>query len=456
MKVYNPATGELIQELAHDTSATLAEKLKMLQQGQISWVEKSLNARIQCIQKFVAALAANKDTLARTLSLEMGKPITESNNEIQGAIARCQYFIAHSEKWLTPEMVNQSQQVQEWLFYEPHGIIGNISAWNYPFLVGVNVFIPALIGGNAVFYKPSEYAALTGLQIQNILYKAGVPETVFQVAIGAAEIGEQLLSMPLDAYYFTGSYATGKKISQAVSSKLVPLGLEMGGKDPAYVMDDVRDIDAVAASLAEGSFYNNGQSCCAVERIYLQKSIYDIFLAAFIKHVKILKIGDPMSPDTQLGPLARPQHKAYLAQQIEEAVSQGAKCSLGGKAIARQGAYFEPTILTNVNHHMAVMTDETFGPVIGLQKVTDDDEALTLMQDTQFGLTAAVYSSDEKRAKCLLEKINTGSVYWNCCDRVSPYLPWSGRKQSGLGSTLSYLGILAFVKPKAYHLRQSL
>ena len=337
--------------------------------------------------------------------------------------------------------------------YEPLGVIANISAWNYPFLVGVNVFIPALIGGNVVFYKPSEYSTLTGLHIQRLLVLAGVPEDCFQTAIGKGNVGEQLLQLPLNGYFFTGSYHTGKYIAEKVAHKLVPCQLELGGKDPLYVMDDVADIDTVAANVLEGVVYNNGQSCCAVERIYVHEKIYDRFVESYAAQAKKLVIGDPLDQATEIGPLSRKEQMEFLISQINDAEDKGAIVLAGGKMLNRDGYFIEPTVLINVNHQMKIMMEESFGPVVGIQKVKDDTEAIELMQDTEYGLTAAIYSTNFERAEAVMKQMDTGTVYWNCCDRVSASLPWSGRKHSGLGSTLSYQGIRAFVQPKAYHIR---
>ena len=265
-----------------------------MQSGQKQWASVDLQKRIGCIERFYQLLDEQKDELAKTLTLEMGKPLQESRNELNGARSRIKFFIDNSSKWLADEWITTEGATKEKISYEPLGIIANISAWNYPYLVGVNVFIPALIGGNAVFYKPSEYATLTGLAIQKLLYQSGVPENAFQVAIGKGDVGEMLLQLPLDGYFFTGSYRTGKYIAEKVASKLVPCQLELGGKDPLYVMDDITDIDKVAAAALEGVVYNNGQSCCAVERIYVHENIYDPFVKSYSEQAQKLKIGDPM------------------------------------------------------------------------------------------------------------------------------------------------------------------
>jgi len=453
LKIINPATEEVIKEVAEDTETTIAEKFSLLQTGQPHWSAIPLQKRITCIEKFYALLDEQKDDLAKTLTSEMGKPLQQSYNELNGARSRIKFFIDNSSKWLADEWITTEGATKEKISYEPLGIIANISAWNYPYLVGVNVFIPALIGGNAVFYKPSEYATLTGLAIQQLLYQSGIPENVFQTAIGKGEVGELLLQLPLNGYFFTGSYRTGKYIAEKVASKLVPCQLELGGKDPLYVMDDVDNIDNVAAAALEGVVYNNGQSCCAVERIYVHEKIYDQFVKSYTEQAGKMKIGDPSDASTEIGPLSRKEQKEFLLAQIKDAKNKGAVVLSGGNEIAGKGYFIQPTVLVNVNHDMKIMKEESFGPVTGIQKVKDDNEALKLMQDTEYGLTAAIYSKSFERAEALMKQINTGTVYWNCCDRVSASLPWSGRKHSGLGATLSYQGIRAFVQPKAYHIR---
>jgi acyl-CoA reductase-like NAD-dependent aldehyde dehydrogenase len=345
--------------------------------------------------------------------------------------------------------------MEEKISYEPLGVVCNISAWNYPYLVGVNVFVPALLGGNAVMYKPSEYATLTGLEIERLLKEAGIPDDIFQVAIGGKATGELLLELSFDGYFFTGSYKTGKYIYEKVAAKMVPCQCELGGKDPLYVADDVLDVKSVAAATADGAFYNNGQSCCAVERIYVNEKIYDQYVDEFTKEVRSWKKGAPTEPDVYIGPLSRKDQLNVIEDQVKEAVGKGAKLMIGGERIKKKGYYFEPTVLTNVNHSMRVMRDESFGPVIGIMKVKSDEEAVALMKDTDYGLTASVYSKDQSRAEKILQQLNTGTGYWNCCDRVSAAVPWSGRKQSGIGSTLSHIGLRAFVQPKAYHLKRS-
>lgn len=453
MQIINPANEEILRELDVDNGETLQRKFHLLVAGQREWSARSLRARIGLLQEFSALLAENLEPLASVLSGETGKPLQQARNEINGARTRISWITQHAGQYLSDEVMTQQDSIEERIAYEPLGVVCNISAWNYPFLVGVNVFVPALIAGNAVLYKPSEYATLSGLEIEKLLKRAGVPDHVFQVGVGGRETGEVLLDLPFDGYFFTGSYKTGKYIYEKVATKMVPCQCELGGKDPLYVADDVPDLKAAAAATADGAFYNNGQSCCAVERIYVAESIYERYVAAFIEVVSGWKQGLPADPGVYFGPLTRKDQIAVLEAQVADAVEKGAQIALGGKRTARKGYYFEPTVLTAVTHEMLVMREESFGPIIGIMKVRDDEEAIALMKDTPYGLTASVYSNDRERAEKVLRAMDAGTGYWNCCDRVSAAVPWSGRKQSGIGATLSHQGIRAFARVKAYQLR---
>ncbi|MBL7740017.1 MAG: aldehyde dehydrogenase family protein [Chitinophagaceae bacterium] len=451
--IINPATEEIIAEVNEDTRESLHSKLTSLRAVQPAWHQVALADRIKVLKNFAALLEKNTEQLAAVLTAEVGKPLQQSCNEMNGARARIQWLTDNAAKYLSDEIMSNGNSMEERIVYEPLGVVCNISAWNYPYLVGVNVFVPALLAGNTVMYKPSEYSTLTGLQIEKWLKEAGVPEDVFHVAIGGKDTGEILLELPLDGYFFTGSYKTGKYIYEKVAPKMVPCQCELGGKDPLYVADDIKDIKAVASGTADGAFYNSGQSCCAVERIYVHEKVYDEYVTEFVKEVRSWKIGPPAEDGVYIGPLSRKDQLAVLEKQVTDAAYKGAAVLAGGNKIKGKGYYFEPTVLTNVNHSMSLMKDESFGPVIGIMKVKNDEEAIQLMQDTEYGLTASVYSSDKKRAETILQQINAGTGYWNCCDRVSAALPWSGRKHSGFGATLSHAGLRAFTKPKGYHLR---
>jgi acyl-CoA reductase-like NAD-dependent aldehyde dehydrogenase len=453
MNIVNPANGAMIAAVQQDDQTSLDSKYSTLKEGQKQWSAVPLQKRIETLQAYSKLLAAHIETLAKTLTDEVGKPLQQSRNEINGSISRIEWLTNNAEKYLAEEIMSASAGMTELIRYEPLGVVCNISAWNYPYLVGTNVFVPALLAGNAVFYKPSEFATLTGLQIEKLLKEAGVPENVFQVAIGGAVTGEILLNLPLDGYFFTGSYKTGKYIYEKVAPKMVPCQCELGGKDPLYVTDDVEDVLAVAAGTADGAFYNNGQSCCAVERVYVHEKVYDTYVDAFVKEVQSWKIGNPLEDGVYLGAISRQSQLEFLEQQVADAIAKGATLLTGGKRIEGDGYFFEPTVLTNVDHSMSVMREESFGPIIGIMKVSNDEEALQLMNDTSYGLTASVYSTSRERAEKILAATDAGTGYWNCCDRVSAALPWSGRKHSGFGATLSHAGIRAFTQPKAFHLR---
>jgi acyl-CoA reductase-like NAD-dependent aldehyde dehydrogenase len=453
MQIINPATEEIIAEIPQDKAASLDLKFKMLKNAAESWADCPIQHRIRVIQKFSDSLSKQIDALAATLTSEVGKPLSQSRQEINGAKTRIQWLAEHAEQYLGDEVMTRLADMEERISYEPLGVVCNISAWNYPWLVGVNVFISALLAGNAVMYKPSEYALLTGLAIENLLKEAGIPEGVFQVALGGGDVGEYLLNLPFDGYFFTGSYKTGQHIYEKCALKMVPCQLEMGGKDPLYITDDITDIQQVAAGTADGAFYNNGQSCCSVERIYVHKHIYENYLQEFLKTVSSWKVGSPSDESVYFGPLTRKDQLKVLENQVQDALVKGAHLHLGGNRLKGKGYYFQPTVLTDVTHQMLVMKEESFGPIIGIMKVENDEEAISLMQDTEYGLTAAVYGSDRKRAERILHQMNAGSGYWNCCDRVSAALPWSGRKHSGFGATLSHAGLQSFVRPKSWHLR---
>ncbi len=454
MQIINPATEEIIKEIEEDTKESVEKKFQLLRSARLSWQKVLLTDRIKILQEFSILLKKNIEELALILTNEVGKPLQQSRNEINGAINRITWLTGNAEKFLSNETMTLEETLEEKISYEPLGVICNISAWNYPYLVGVNVFVPALLAGNTVMYKPSEYATLTGLEIEKLLQQSGLPENIFHVAIGDRQVGELLLDLPFDGYFFTGSYKTGKFIYEKVAHKMVPCQCELGGKDPLYVAEDVANIKSVAAATADGVFYNNGQSCCSVERIYVHEKIYDEYVDEFLKEVRSWKTGLPAEDGVYFGPLTRRGQINILEQQVDDALQKGASLATGGKRIKGKGYFFEPTVLANVNHDMIVMKDESFGPIIGIMKVKNDEEAVQLMQDTKYGLTAAVYTSDKSRAENILQQINTGSGYWNCCDRVSAALPWSGRNHSGFGVTLSHAGLRAFVKPKAWHLRR--
>jgi acyl-CoA reductase-like NAD-dependent aldehyde dehydrogenase len=457
MNVINPATGEVVRSLEETDVASLPARLSAARAAQRAWAKRPIAERKSVLTRFRQLVGERKAELAETLTREVGKPLKQAHNELSGLLPRIDFFLEHFEAELGPRVVlgASGDALEERIAFEPLGMIANVSAWNYPYFVGSNVFVPALLTGNAVLYKPSELASLTGLAIDRLLHEAGVPQDVFQTLIGGRELGAALVAQAVDGVFFTGSYATGKKIAEQVAPRMIRLQLELGGKDPAYVTDEV-DVAAAAAAVADGAFYNTGQSCCAVERIYVHEKIYAPFVEALVAEVKGFKLGDPTAEDTYIGPLCRGDAAIRdLNEQVLDAQQQGARVLVGGKRAERPGAYFEPTVIVDVKPSMRVMRDESFGPIIGVASVPSDEAALGAMADTEYGLTAAVYTRNEARAERILAELPVGSAYVNCCDRVSPRLPWTGRKHSGIGSTLSTLGIQAFVQPKAWHIRRS-
>ena len=454
LPIHNPATGALITELAADNAASVAAKALQARAAQPGWAALPLRERKACISRFRTAIVAELAPLAIVMTQETGKPISMSRNELNGLLGRIDFFLEEVEGATATQTVFSEGGMTEQIEHTPLGVVANISAWNYPWFVGGNVFIPALLTGNAVLYKPSEYAAMTGLAIARLLHAAGVPETVFMPLIGGADVGAALLEQKIDGLFFTGSHATGARIAQAMGPRLVRLQLELGGKDPSYVCDDA-SVQAAAESLADGAMYNTGQSCCSVERIYVHEKIHDAFVAAFVATVKTFRVGDPMADDTYIGPLTRAPQRDVLDAQVADALAHGATLLTGGRRLPGPGNWYAPTVFSGVSHAMELMREESFGPLIGIQKVTGDEEAVELMNDTRYGLTAGVFTPNETRARKLLARVNAGSVYWNCCDRVSPRLPWSGYGDSGLGLTLSTYGIQAFTRPKAWHLRRA-
>jgi acyl-CoA reductase-like NAD-dependent aldehyde dehydrogenase len=454
LKIHNPASGALIAEVPEATPPLVAERALAARAAQPAWGAQPIAHRLQVLQRFRVALAAELEALAVTLTAEVGKPIRQSRSEINGLLGRIDFFLAQAEATLAVQQVGDEGGTRELISFDPLGVIVNISAWNYPYFVGGNVFVPALLAGNAVLYKPSEFATLTGLHIARLLHESGVPTDVFVALAGGAAVGTALLDQRIDGVFFTGSHATGARIAQTVGSRFIKLQLELGGKDPTYVADDA-DVRGAAESLADGAMYNTGQSCCSVERIYVHERIHDDFVAAFVETVKGMRLGDPRSEDTYIGAITRAPQLDVLEAQVADAQARGATLRVGGKRLVdRPGQWFEPTAFTEVDHTMALMREESFGPIIGIQKVAGDAEALALMNDTRYGLTAGVFTKSEERARAILSQVNAGTVYWNCCDRVSPRLPWSGHGDSGVGLTLSTLGIQTFTRPRAWHLRR--
>ncbi|MBM3345877.1 MAG: aldehyde dehydrogenase family protein [Betaproteobacteria bacterium] len=456
LKIVNPANGKLICKLPEDTATEVRRKYLAARAAQPTWARTPMKKRLAAIARFRELLVTEREALARVLTEEVGKPITQSRNELSGVLGRIDFFLEHTRKTLRDTVVlkDTSQKLREFISHEPLGVVANISAWNYPYFVGTNVFVPALLAGNSVLYKASEFATLTGREITRLLHASGVPRNAFVNVVGAGKTGAALLRQPVDGVFFTGSHATGVRIARGMAARMIPVQLELGGKDPVYVCEDA-DVATAAASVADGAFYNTGQSCCSVERIYVHERVYDAFVKAFVAEVSGYRIGDPADERTYIGPLARAAQLGVLRRQVADAKKKGARLLLGGKAIPGTGHYFAPTIFADAGQDTELMQEESFGPIIGISKVANDDQAARFMNDTRYGLTAGVYSRDERRAMRVLSAVRSGSAYWNCCDRVSPRLPWSGVGESGMGVTLSIRGIEAFTRTRAWHLKSA-
>ena len=353
MKITNPADGTTITEVTADNATAVQRKYELARAGQPKWAKVPLKKRLAIIAAFRERIVAMRETLARTLTHEVGKPIRQSRNELNGFLGRIDFFLAESARMLRDEKVfaDAGQKLEERIAHEPLGVIANISAWNYPYFVGGNVFVPALLAGNAVLYKPSEFATLTGMHIAELLHEAGVPHNAFVPVIGEGAAGAALLRQPVDAVFFTGSLATGAKIAARAGERMIKVQLELGGKDPVYVCEDV-DVAAAASAVADGAFYNTGQSCCSVERIYVHEKIHDGFVRAFVDEVRGFRLGDPMDETTYIGAITRRPQLDVLKKQVADAKRKGARLLLGGNVVKRKGNWFEPTVLADVDHSM--------------------------------------------------------------------------------------------------------
>lgn len=449
--VYNPATGAVIRSVAVTDPSEVDQKVARARAAQVAWSARTSAERKALLGAFRDLLEREAEECAQLTTSEVGKPIRQSRNEIRAVLERIDWNIEHASEVIAPRTVTTADAFQERVTYEPVGVVAHVSAWNYPYFVALNSIVPALLVGNAVCYKPSEHATLTGLRLVDLMHRAGVPVDVVHAIIGAGPTGAALVDADVDMVCFTGSYATGRRVARAVADRLVRVQLELGGKDAAYVCDDV-DIEEAALAVAEGAFYNGGQSCSATERAYVHEAIADAFVAALVDAVGAYRVGDPGADGTDIGPLARAEQLDLLDAQIADAVQRGAKVLCGGDRIDQPGNWFEPTVVVDVPDAAKLMSEESFGPVLGIARVGTDEEALARMNDTEFGLGASVFCRDRDRAQRLLAGLDVGNAYWNTADRSSVRLPWAGRRHSGLGTSMSESGVRTFVREKAWHL----
>jgi acyl-CoA reductase-like NAD-dependent aldehyde dehydrogenase/uncharacterized protein YceH (UPF0502 family) len=450
LEIRDPATGDVLRAVAITEAGEIAQKVARARAAQPAWAARPYTERAAALRAFRDLLAAETEECARLTTSEVGKPITQSRNEVRAVLERIDWNIEHAGGVVAGHTVTSDGDLVERITYEPVGVVAHISAWNYPYFVALNSIVPALVTGNAVCYKPSEHATLTGLRLIDLLHRGGVPVDVVHAIVGGGPSGAALIDADIDLVCFTGSYATGRRVAAAAAERLLRVQLELGGKDPAYVCDDV-DPEEAALAIAAGAFYNGGQSCSATERVYVHEAVWESFVAALVDVVSAYRVGDPDDDATDVGPLARAEQISRLEAQLADAHDRGGKVLCGGTRIDRPGNWFAPTVVVDVPDAAALMRDESFGPVIGVARVRDDSEAAVRMDDTEFGLGAAVFTRDRARAERILGALDVGNAYWNAADRSTVRLPWAGRRHSGLGTSMSESGVRAFVREKAWH-----
>lgn len=423
--------------------------------AQKAWAGRSLADRISLVRAGVARLNEMKDPVVEEIAWQMGRP-TRFGGEFGGVNARTDYMSEIAEKTLAPLMIEETNSFRRYLAREPLGVVFIVAPWNYPYLTTINTLVPALIAGNAVVLKHASQTMLVGERLAEAFHAAGVPEDVFQnVVLDHATTEALIAARSFGFVNFTGSVGGGQAIERAAAGTFTPLGLELGGKDPGYVRADA-NVDAAIDTLMDGAMYNAGQCCCGIERIYVHERHYDRFVEGAVAWASGLKLGNPFDAATTLGPMANKRFAATVRNQIAEAVAAGAKPLIDPKLFPADdgGAYLAPQVLVNVDHSMKVMMEESFGPVVGIMKVKDDEEAIRLMNDSPYGLTASIWTNDYDVAAGIGKRIETGTIFMNRADYLDPALCWTGCKDTGRGGSLSYLGFHSVTRPKSYHLKQ--
>ena len=451
----SPVDGRVYAErppLSPEAAASVVARGKA---AQPAWAARTLDERIRLVKDGVARLNADKERIVEELAWQMGRP-TRFGGEFGGLNERTNYMAGIAAEALAPMLVEETDRFARRIEFAPHGLVFVVAPWNYPYMTAMNTVVPALIAGNAVILKHASQTLLVGERIAEALHAAGVPQDVFQnVVLDHAGTEKLIADRSFGFVNFTGSVGGGQAIERAAAGTFTALGLELGGKDPGYVMEDA-DLDWAVDVLMDGAMYNAGQCCCGIERIYVNHKLFDAFVEKSVKWVNALKLGNPFEADTTLGPMANRRFADTVRAQTAEAVAAGARPLIERQNFPADdgGAYLMPQILVNVDHSMRVMTEESFGPVVGIMPVKDDAEALRLMNDSPYGLTASLWTQDPDRAWALARQIETGTVFMNRADYLDPAICWTGCKDTGRGVGLSKLGYQSVTRPRSYHFRK--
>ena len=438
------------QTLTWNEAKQVCEKARTAQR---EWQETPIQKRIELVKAGVKAVGSMNDDIVPELAWQMGRPI-RYKGEFNGFNERATYMAEIAIEALKDIVISNDDKFLKIIKRVPQGVVFVIAPWNYPYMTAINTIAPALIAGNTVLLKHSSQTLLVGERIVQAFHSVGVPIDVFKNVYLSHDITSRLIvSGCFNFINFTGSVTAGKSIEQSAAGTFTGIGLELGGKDPGYVMEDA-DLDAAVETLIDGAMFNSGQCCCGIERIYVIESLFDKFVEKSISIVQAYKLGNPLEPETTLGPMAHKRFADEVRAQVNEAIRDGAITHIGQFAEDDGGTYLTPQILTNVSHEMRIMRDETFGPTVGIMKVKDDEEAIQYMNDSSFGLTASLWTKDVARAEKIGDKIETGTVFLNRCDYVDPSLCWTGCKDTGRGGGLSLIGYHNLTRPKSFHLKR--
>lgn len=454
LEVTSPFDQKVVCTLNCDDEQSIDRKIERARATFETWRQVPLAERIERVRAGVERLATSGEDVATAVSRQMGKPIEQARREVETFVARAAWAFEAAESSLAPEIrLSEDPSRQRRIEHHPLGVVLDIAAWNYPLLVPVNVIVPALLAGNTVVLKHSERTPLTGQAIARALRDPEFHDLVTEVVVPPFGAPRLVRDPRIAHVAFTGSVATGRRVVEEASGGLASVGLELGGKDPAYVAADA-DLAFAAENIVDGACYNAGQSCCAVERVYVHRSVHDEFVDRVRTVLEGYRMGDPLDEQTTLGPLAIRAALPVLERQVEDAVAQGARLVLGGRrAAGRRGSFFAPSLLVDVPNRSAIMQEESFAPIVPIRRVDDDEQAIALVNDTRFGLTASVWTDDAERAERFAREVQAGTVFQNRCDVIDPELPWTGWGESGRGSTMSRHGFLALTRRKSISFR---